>query len=87
MESSEYQQIVAKVLVRGDASQPETVFEVPTTTEIRKQIEVPVFESLLKAANEGVQEDSPFVWVDARELADVINEENAVTLVNFITKF
>jgi hypothetical protein len=63
------------------------VYEVPTTTEIRKHLQVPFFEILLKGVNEGISADSGFVWVDARELTDVVTEEVATVLVNFITKF
>lgn len=71
---TEFQQIIAKVLVKGEFAAPDgqVVYVVPTTTEIRKQLQVPFFDKLLKQANADLKEDAEDIWVDARELADVI---------------
>lgn len=50
-------------------------------------MQIPFFEKLLKLVNADVKDDSDFVWVDARELAEFISKETAKTLVSFIQKF
>ncbi|TNV77540.1 hypothetical protein FGO68_gene17698 [Halteria grandinella] len=75
--------LTAKVLISGEfaTSVDQVVYEVSTTTEIRKQLQVQFFEKLLKQGN------TDYIWVDARELADLLSEEMARTLVRVIEKF
>lgn len=86
---AQHQQITARVLFSGSLNKLEEVqtIEVPTTSEIRKHFDIPFFKTLLKEVNKDVPETEDYVWIDARDIADLITEETAETLVRLITKF
>ena len=84
-EQAPLQQIIAKVLAKGEKNAADsTAFEVETASDLKKQAENPIFAGLLMQSEEG---DGTTVWLDMRVKCPDITMEQATSLVNLIRHY